>query len=167
MFETSLSLNGEWQFRLGDQTGPIQVPGVWEIQGYRRDLEGPAVYRRAVAVPADWAGSRIVLRFGAVSYKVEVFVNGHRLGDHEGLWAAFEFDVTDVIRFEQPNDIVFSVVKPGRDGATYHFRDVLVGFIPYVSLAFGGPWQGIVCQLRCRCDRRRFREHVDGLEPRR
>lgn len=143
MFETSLSLNGEWQFRLGDQTGPIQVPGVWEIQGYRRDLEGPAVYRRAVAVPADWAGSRIVLRFGAVSYKVEVFVNGHRLGDHEGLWAAFEFDVTDVIRFEQPNDIVFSVVKPGRDGATYHFRDVLVGFIPYVSLAFGGPWQGI------------------------
>jgi hypothetical protein len=143
MFETALSLNGEWHFSLGEQTGVIQVPGVWEMQGYRHDLEGPAVYQRAIDIPADWSDARIALRFGAVSYMTEVWVNGLRAGEHEGLWTAFELDVTDLIHFGQPNDVELRIVKPGKDRAAYHFRDVLVGFIPYVSLTFGGPWQGI------------------------
>lgn len=143
MLEDTLSLNGEWQFSMDDQKGAIRVPGVWEMQGYRLGVEGPAFYRRTIDVPSAWSGARIALYFGAVSYYVDVSINGRHIGAHEGMWTAFEFDVTDAIRIGERNDIELRVVKPGKDGATYHFRDVLVGFIPYVSLPFGGPWQGI------------------------
>ncbi|MBK9123981.1 MAG: hypothetical protein IPM16_12825 [Chloroflexi bacterium] len=139
----SMSLDGEWQFSVGDHTGTIQVPGVWEVQGYPADVYGPAVYRRAVEIPASWEGARVVLRFGAVSYFTEVYVNGALAGTHEGLWTAFEIDVTEHALAGRPNQIELRVIKPGKGDAQFHFRDVLVGFIPYVSLTFGGPWQSI------------------------
>ncbi|MBC7811266.1 MAG: hypothetical protein H7175_08970 [Burkholderiales bacterium] len=139
----TLSLNGEWQFSLGDQSGPINVPGVWETQGFRDDLEGLAIYRRSFDVPDNWQDARIFLRFGAVSYYIEAFVNGQPVGTHEGLWTAFEFDVTDALHFGQPNDIELRVIKPGIDGDRFPYRDVLVGFIPYVSITFGGIWQSV------------------------
>jgi len=139
----TLSLNGEWQFSLGGQSGPINVPGAWEAQGYPDDLQGPAIYRRSVDVPETWQRSRVFLRFGAVSYYIEAFVNGQPVGTHEGLWTAFEFDVTDALHFGQPNDIELRVIKPGIDGDRFPYRDVLVGFIPYVSITFGGIWQSV------------------------
>lgn len=143
MPEKNLSLNGEWQFGLGDQSGAVLVPGVWELQGYRQDVEGPAIYRRMLEIPADWSGSQITLHFDAVSYYVDVYVNGIHVGTHEGLWTAFSFDVTGAVYPGQDNAFELRIVKPGKGDATYHFRDVLVGFIPYISLTFGGPWQGI------------------------
>lgn len=144
----SMSLDGEWQFSLGEQAGPIQVPGVWEVQGYRHDAYGPAVFRRAVEIPETWAGARIALRFGAVSYFTEVYVNGALAGTHEGMWTAFEIDITEHALTGRQNQIELRVIKPGKGDAQYHFRDVLVGFIPYISLTFGGPWQGIALLAR-------------------
>lgn len=41
-------------------------------------------YRRTFTVPADWAGSRILLHFGAVDWQATVTVNGQRMGVHKG-----------------------------------------------------------------------------------
>lgn len=41
-------------------------------------------YRRTFTVPSDWAGSRILLHFGAVDWQATVTVNGQRLGVHKG-----------------------------------------------------------------------------------
>jgi hypothetical protein len=139
----ALSLSGEWEITLNEQTGTIRVPGVWELQGYPHDTEGPVLYRRVVDVPAAWDGARVYLHCDAVSYRAEVRVNGQPVGVHEGLWTAFEFEITDVIRPGEANQIELSVVKPGDEGDTFPYREVLVGFIPYVSITFGGPWQDI------------------------
>ena len=138
-----LSLNGEWHLALAGQEGPVAVPGVWERQGYPLDVEGPAIYSRRQLIPAEWAGARIMLRFGAVSYRAEVRVNGHLAGVHEGLWTTFEFDVSSLVRPGEINDLELHVIKPGDEGDTYPYREVLVGFIPYVSLTVGGPWRDI------------------------
>jgi hypothetical protein len=138
-----LSLNGEWGLSLAGQAGSVRVPGVWERQGYPLDAEGPAVYTREVSIPAEWAGARVFLRFGAVSYYAEALVNGQPAGTHEGLWTSFEFDITGLIRPGQSNHIELRVIKPGDEGDTYPYREVLVGFIPYVSLTFGGPWREV------------------------
>jgi beta-galactosidase/beta-glucuronidase len=66
----TLSLDGEWEFGLGDRArwGVIRVPGCWEAQGYSKTAEGPAFYRRTVTIPPTWAGQPIFLEFDAVSY---------------------------------------------------------------------------------------------------
>ena len=37
------------------------------------------------------------LRFEGVYYAARVWLNGVYLGDHEGYFSAFEFDVTDIV----------------------------------------------------------------------
>src|SRR5262249_44193257 len=91
----------------------------------------------------EWDDADIWLQFGAVSYYVEVFVNGVLVGTHEGLWTGFEFDVTHAIRIGETNQLEVRVIKPGYKGDRFPYRDVLVGFLPYVFDTFGGIWQDV------------------------
>lgn len=144
MFENDLAetieLNGEWLLRLGDHTGTIQVPGCWEAQGYPRRIEGPAFYSRVVTIPPEWQGQRVQVQFDAVSYYVEVTVNGQPVGIHTGAWSAFALDVTDVIRPGTQNEISLTIYKTGE---RFPLRESLVGFLPDVALMFGGIWQSV------------------------
>jgi len=134
----SMSLDGEWQFSLGEQSGSIQVPGTWEAQNYPRRIDGPAVYQRQIDIPAEWIGSTIQLQFDAVSYHVEVEVNGVAIGSHIGLWTPFAFDITQAVRPGITNVIRLTVYKPGE---RFPMRESLAGFLPDVCLPFGGIWQ--------------------------
>ena len=44
------------------------------------------------------AGRRAFLRFGAVDYRAHVFLNGHYVGEHEGGFTPFSFEVTKLLR---------------------------------------------------------------------
>jgi len=134
----TISLDGEWQFSLGDKIGSIQVPGTWEAQGYPRDIDGPAIYQRMIRVPADWDGHTVQLQFDALSYFVEIKVNGAEIGKHTGLWTPFAFDITDAVQAGIDNDIHLTVYKPGTH---FPIRESLAGFLPDVCLPFGGLWQ--------------------------
>ncbi len=136
----SLSLNGEWQFSLADQTGTLQVPTTWEAQGYPHRINGPAVYQLKLNIPAAWTGNVIQLQFDAVSYYVEADVNGIAIGSHTGLWTPFAFDITQVIRPGVTNHIRLTVYKPGE---RFPMRESLAGFLPDVCLPFGGIWQDV------------------------
>jgi len=147
-----ISLDGTWDFRLGDQDSwsEIQVPGAWEAQGYDRRLEGPAHYQRQVTIPAEWAGSRIFLEFGAVSYACRVTVNEVFIGEHQGLWTPFAFDLTAAVYPGKPNLIEVQVYKPSHlPGARYPFRKCQAGFIPDLATTFGGLWQDVILRA-CR-----------------
>src|SRR5512145_1000535 len=130
-----VDLNGQWQFRLdprnegeagGWQAGntafsdSIQVPGCWQAQGFgeragilRNHYVGNAWYRRKVVVPSGWKGKVVTLRFGGVSRRATVFVNGTRIGEHDGFSAPFHFDVTAAVRFGAENVIAVRVANPG------------------------------------------------------
>lgn len=133
-----LPLDGEWAFTLGEARGSIQVPGAWEAQGYSHQLEGPAVYQRRVSIPQNWAGGCIQLQFDAVSYHVEVEVNGVTVSEHIGLWTPFAIDVTSAVRPGQENDLRLTIYKPGE---RFPMRESLAGFLPDVCIPFGGVWQ--------------------------
>ena len=140
---SSISLNGLWKLEGGDKSGTVNVPGVWEVQGWSLDIDS-AVCRREFTLPATWAGARLLLQFGAVSYFVEVRINGEVVGTHEGLWDPFTLDITDAALPGATNQIELHITKPSNDkNGSYPYRQVLVGFIPYVSTTFGGSWQTI------------------------
>jgi len=158
-----IDLNGQWQFRLdprsegeasGWQTGntafsaAIQVPGCWQAQGFgersgilRNHYVGDAWYRRRVALPAGWKDRIVTLRFGGATRQATVFVNGMRIGEHDGFSAPFEFDVTAAVRFGAENVIAVRVTNPGP--AISESPDKQAGTEPAGMFNYIGNWGGI------------------------
>lgn len=50
-------------------------------------------YRRAVQVPPDWAGRRVLLHFGAVDHDATVWVDGTEVARHRGGFSPFTADL--------------------------------------------------------------------------
>jgi len=99
------NLNGLWNYSIqpaDEETmtpqGQILVPYPVEsaLSGVCKNVgEGNELwYERTFTVPRDWKGNDILLHFGAVDWKAEVFVNGHSAGVHTGGYAPFTFDIT-------------------------------------------------------------------------
>jgi beta-glucuronidase len=97
-----------WQNGLTDGM-PIAVPASWNDQFEQwRDYMGTAWYHTTFSLPWGWQGQRIFVRFGAVSYLAEVWLNGECLGEHEGGHLPFAFDITNFVR-DEGNQLVVRV----------------------------------------------------------
>jgi beta-glucuronidase len=88
------------KFELGflPATPTVQVPGDWNTQ--RPELlwyEGILWYRRDFNFSAQ-LGRRQFLWFGAANYQAIVFLNGQKLGQHEGGFTPFQFEVTGKLK---------------------------------------------------------------------
>lgn len=105
-----ISLDGPWlfnekpdrQFYLNPPVGydwkPVTVPGEWTMQGFRVDSAAFGGYQTTFYVPEEWKkGKRIRIRFDGVSNEAYVFLNGKKIGFHQGGKTAFEWDITDGI----------------------------------------------------------------------
>ena len=100
------NLNGLWQYavvpkdaaRPAEFEGEILVPFAVESSlsgvGRRLDEQSELVYFRTFAVPSSWRGQQVLLHFGAVDWKADVWVNDVKVGSHEGGFTPFSFDVT-------------------------------------------------------------------------
>ena len=104
------NLNGLWQYAVipkdaalpGEYEGEILVPFAIEssLSGVARRLgeNSELVYRRTFTVPSAWRGQNVLLHFGAVDWRAEVWVNDVKVGSHEGGFAPFSFDVTAALQ---------------------------------------------------------------------
>ncbi|MDO4494134.1 MAG: glycoside hydrolase family 2 TIM barrel-domain containing protein [Clostridia bacterium] len=95
------SLNGEWNYSLPDgECGKIVVPYVCQSKasGIGKPLPGGEITcERTFSVPESWSGNRIVLHFGAVDYRADVYVNGKHAVSHGGGQSPFSADITDLL----------------------------------------------------------------------
>lgn len=91
-----------------DTSPTLKVPGDWNSQ--RPDLffyEGPAWYERTFLYHKR-ENTRTFLHFGGANYFARVYLNGTKLGEHEGGFTPFDFEVTNTIRDGQ-NFVVVEV----------------------------------------------------------
>jgi beta-galactosidase/beta-glucuronidase len=56
----------------------------------------PSPYRREIAVPEDWQGWRVWLRFEGVCNWGDVYLDGVKVGRVDSFVAPYEFDVTEL-----------------------------------------------------------------------
>lgn len=161
-----ISLNGEWSLAFDpDNAGkslgwsrvfpantlPINVPGVWEQ--VRPGYDGVGWYRKAFVLPRNWAGRLVRVRFGAVQYFCEVWLNGEFLGDHEGGSLPFEFVLpASALRDAKAgaNELTVRVINPPIDSEIDGFRcgaPLNQSTIPVGKAGwyynFGGIWQDV------------------------
>lgn len=109
----SMSLNGEWLFRIGSTNGgrpsawqPVDVPHAWNIAPETAEYMGPAWYRRAFALPKSWSAGVIHIEFEAVFHSAIVWVNGKEVGRHLGKgYTAFTLDITAAARPGEVNTL--------------------------------------------------------------
>ncbi|MEQ4207095.1 hypothetical protein [Actinopolymorpha sp. B9G3] len=142
-------LTGPWEVA----GRPVEVPGCWEDTGIAKDAPGPFDYRTTFDVGGLAASDRVWLRFGAVSYACEVFVDGQEVGRHIGMWDAFDVEVTSAVDAGGTHELLVRVEKPasltaGPDSPAvpgrYPTRETLAGFLPYVwGHVHGGIWQDV------------------------
>lgn len=124
-----------WTVEYGDEEPrEIRVPHVWG-QDVAADWEGPAHYRTVLEVPRTGG----LLRFHGVSYACRVTVDGCTVAAHEGIWDAFDVDLSPYAK--RTVEIGLDVVKNG--GRLHPVDGALSGFLPYVSHTWGGPYREI------------------------
>lgn len=103
-----MNLNGLWEYAITpiesvpeEMDGHILVPFAVEsaLSGVGRAVtENDALwYSREITIPKDWDGQRIILHFGAVDWKAEVYVDDRFVGEHTGGYTPFSFDITDAL----------------------------------------------------------------------
>lgn len=82
-----------------DKALSLQVPGDWNTQAEKLYYyEGSVWYRKKFDAPVTKKGERIFLNFGAVNYRADVYLNGKKLGTHEGGFTPFHYEITDPLK---------------------------------------------------------------------
>jgi Glycosyl hydrolases family 2, sugar binding domain/Glycosyl hydrolases family 2 len=128
---------------------PARVGLSWNAQFEDlRDYMGAAWYRIRTEVPSFQDTRHTVLKFGAVDYFCEVFVNGVSVGTHEGGYTPFSMDITRAIHTGE-NEIAVYVVDPPMNEAENRalFPELLYNEIPHGKqnwyIQNAGIWQGV------------------------
>lgn len=100
------TLNGLWEYAIrpfgeGEPEsfdGKILVPFAVEssLSGVMKEVgaSNELWYKRSFTIPSTWNKQLILLHFGAVDWRTEVFVNGIKVGEHQGGYTPFSFDIT-------------------------------------------------------------------------
>jgi hypothetical protein len=109
-----INLNGPWKFRFDPEDNglsqgwssgkvifpeTIVVPFSWGSELSGLDDEGDiGWYSRLIEIPENWNDRRVFLIIGACDWFTTVWLDGQKLGNHQGGYTPFEFELTDFIK---------------------------------------------------------------------
>jgi hypothetical protein len=115
------NLNGSWDFRFDKDDRGIQdqwfknpdfdqqivVPFPWgsALSGVKDDAD-IGWYTRTITVPESWKGQRIFFVIGACDWHTTVWLDGQKLGEHQGGYVPFEFELTENIMYGKEHQLV-------------------------------------------------------------
>ena len=104
------NLNGEWDYAIRPKgeaepavyDGKILVPFAVEssLSGVQKEVgaDNELWYKREFTVPSAWRKGDILLHFGAVDWKADVFVNDILIGSHQGGYTPFYFNIAPYLK---------------------------------------------------------------------
>jgi beta-glucuronidase len=105
-----------------DQNNTLQVPGDFNSQKPELTyFESSVWYKRSFDCDTG-NNERFFIRFGAVSYIADVYLNGNKLGHHEGGFTPFQFEATGLLK-PKDNSLIVRVnssrMKNGIPGSLF------------------------------------------------
>ncbi len=81
-----------------DKSPVLKVPGDWNTQSDQLFFyEGTVWYKKSFEYRRK-ANTRVFVHFGAANYQADVYLNGEKVGQHEGGFTPFNFEVSSVVR---------------------------------------------------------------------
>lgn len=122
------NLNGEWEYAIRAKggveptayDGNILVPFAVEssLSGVQKTVgaDNELWYKRTFDIPSSWKNKNIILNFGAVDWKADVFVNDILIGSHKGGYTPFSFDITPYLKGQKGQKLTVRVWDPSDTG---------------------------------------------------
>ncbi len=122
------NLNGLWDYAITPSDastpekwdGKILVPYPVEssLSGVGRTVGADSAlwYSTTFDIPRQWKKKDVLLNFGAVDWRCQVWVNGVEAGSHEGGYSPFSLDITKMLKPKGDNDITVRVYDPSNKG---------------------------------------------------
>jgi beta-glucuronidase len=99
-----------------DTSQQLNVPGDWNSQDQRLLFyEGTVWYKKSFDYQKK-DRTRLFAYFGAANYLADVYLNGQKLGRHEGGFTPFNFEITNLVR-EKDNFLIVKVDNKRRRDA--------------------------------------------------
>ncbi len=155
-----LALNGIWQIAADSRNIGRAEAWFLAVRADARDIPVPGevhmvfpeqfgvfwYWRRFAVPPSEFAAAdaRVLLRFGAVDYFAEVWLNGKFIGSHEGGETGFTFDITAAVQQGDESLLAVRVINPGDTRiddlllAEIPHRNKTVQWLPGSSYNYGG-----------------------------
>ena len=127
-----MNLNGLWNYAIQPKgsteplryEGEILVPFCIESSlsgvGKKPTEKDELWYSREFSIPTDWKNKHVLLNFGAVDWRADVWVNDIKVGSHTGGYAAFSLDITAALRTSGKQKLVVRVYDPTNTGTQPH-----------------------------------------------
>ena len=152
--DSYLNLNGEWEYALEvgktkpNYVGKIIVP--FSIESPLSGVNGKSLqpgktlwYRRYVDLTKIKNKGRFLLHFGAVDQYTKVFVNNKKVGEHDGGYTSFFFDITNYLKDDLSKTKIVVRVEDNytKDGAAIGKQGKPRRGVFYVQT--GGIWQTV------------------------
>ncbi|HLT89251.1 MAG TPA: glycoside hydrolase family 2 TIM barrel-domain containing protein [Sphingobacterium sp.] len=149
------NLNGLWQYciqegKLGAKPdaydGEILVPFAVEsaLSGVGKTVgkENTLWYRRTFTIDKSWRNKPLILHFGAVDWLAEIYINGQKVGRHQGGFTPFSFDISAYLNKFGEQEIVVAVWDPTNEGPQPNGKQVVDPYgIWYTPVT--GIWQTV------------------------
>ena len=122
------NLNGLWNYAIvpafnekpESWDGEILVPfGIESALSGVKKRVGPdnkLWYHTTFEVPDNLNSKRLLLHFGAVDWRTTVWINDKKMGQHEGGYTSFSFDISEALKAKGEQEITISVWDPTDDG---------------------------------------------------
>jgi beta-galactosidase/beta-glucuronidase len=132
-----LNLNGLWDYAITDSNkgspgsydGQILVPFAVEsaLSGVTKRISENNLlwYRRSFEIPANWREKNILLHFGAVDWEANVYVNGIKVGSHQGGYSPFSFNISETLNESGTQELIVSVWDPTSNGTQPRGKQVV------------------------------------------
>ncbi len=86
-----------WFRQLPVDVEPVVLPHTWNL-GQHSDFMGTAWYFKSFPDPAKAKAEHVELHFGATFYKSRIWLNGTLVGEHEGGYSQYFFDITPFLK---------------------------------------------------------------------
>jgi beta-mannosidase len=150
----TISLNGEWEYKqtgseIGEYPSPsldtskwhkMNIPQNWYLEGL--NYHGVMWFRKNFSTDPGWQGRSIQLHFGGIDYYADVWLNGKKLGHHEGYFQPISFDITDHLNYVDENFLVVRVESPYEDYKTVwpYKKSLIKGVFSHSAFHPGDPW---------------------------
>ena len=162
------SLNGDWYFaldplKIGVQDGwtapafpdnkldKVTVPHSYSVDKRFFFYTGNAWYFRKFDAQPLKPNYKAFINFDAVFYRCEIWLNGHKVGSHEGGYTPFSMDVTQHLQPKNTLSIKVdnswdSTTIPGSKTRDSNYNAVSAQLYPWIN--YGGITKPVALQIR-------------------
>lgn len=125
-----INLNGLWQYALLPKSNDENIPASFQgnilvpfavesaLSGVGKTVGKDSIlwYQRTINVPAKRSAKKVLLHFGAVDWRSDIYVNGTKVATHEGGYDPFTVDITSVLKKGTAQQLAVRVWDPTDEG---------------------------------------------------